>query len=452
MDCADKSLQDFGRLLKIKKRDSDSQHTTTSPAPTRADFGVDFGTRFTKVVLQLPHLEKRQQLALGSARDGLHPARIAIYDDIAYPPDITPPPDASWVDYLKMRLFQHGEVAFGDGTPRPLAEIAALAALYLAGVFRLAQSAAQATGHLRQDNVQWFGQLGVAVQTYDSPDLKLFEEVADIAWAWKDRPPSPIAINILLDEYAATKRSRPPREERKVAVAPELVAAISHIASRPDAPEGLYAFLDIGGGTLDGTVFSLRRGPQATVFILSAEVAPLGTIAAAQKISTSRKSINAAETRLITGKLTPTDEIKLNEFRLEVHSFLRKIFIEASKKSPLDNFQTLQTDLDRALNTGDYKTIPILLSGGGATSVWYKTAIETLNMRQQLIGRLPTRVVPKPNGWAEEQYPRFVVANGLSNRNLQLRHEYRLPTDLPYAPELPEWRPPFKSPVSQDFV
>ena len=56
-------------------------------------------------------------------------------------------------------------------------------------------------------------------------------------------------------------------------------------------------------------------------------------------------------------------------------------------------------------------------------------------MRQWLVGKFKTRVIPRPAGWIEDNYPRFVIANGLSNRELQLRHNWRLPTDIPGPPD-----------------
>ena len=143
---------------------------------------------------------------------------------------------------------------------------------------------------------------GVPVKTYASTDLGVFEEMAAVAWVWKDEAPAQRPIDDLVASYVKARDNRPTCEESPIVVAPELVTAISHVAFRSDAPEGLYALLDIGGGTLDGTVFELRRTPRPAVDILAAQVEPLGAIAIARRICSRTSGIEAAEQRLIAGR------------------------------------------------------------------------------------------------------------------------------------------------------
>jgi hypothetical protein len=438
---------------------SDGRLSSTSPvsqrgAEIRPYLGIDFGTRFTKVVIHLPHLDTRAPLSLGPDGTALHPSRLAIRDGIAFPPDVSAPPDAEWIDYLKMRLFTGGQAEFDEGRGRSREEIAALAALYLAGVLRLAQTSTfNLTRRLRGVNVRWSAQVGVPTKTYDSTDLGVFEDVAAVAWAWKDEPPVPRPLDDVVASYVRARDSRLSREESPIVAAPELVATISHLAFRSDAPEGLYALLDIGGGTLDGTVFELRRAPRVTVDILAAQVEPLGTIPIARRISSGAGGVEVAEKRLVAGRLTELDEQKLSGLEEKVSCVLRKVIAEAVRKRPAHDFVTLgPSNLDGHLRTRDYRPINVLLAGGGATSGWYKGVFERLDMRNWRVGSLKTQVIPRPRGWSEDNYPRFVVANGLSNRDLQLRAAYQLPTDIPEAPIPPDWKIKVDSPISKDLV
>jgi hypothetical protein len=460
-------LRDLSRALRgdvpsdLKKasESTDNRAPSTSPesgagAKIRADLGVDFGTRFTKVVMHLPHLDTRTPLLLGSDGATLHPARLAVRDRVVFPPDVPTPPDAMWIDYLKMRLSTGGGSAFDEGRRWSRDEIAALSALYLAGVLRLAQASAFNSGRLpRSANVRWFAQVGVPAKTYDSTDLTVFEEMAAVAWAWKDEAPAPRPIDDLFSSYVRARGNRRSREESPIIVAPELIAAISHVASRPDAPEGLYVLLDIGGGTLDGTVFDLRRTPRPAVDILAAQVEPLGTIPIAQQIASGVSGVEDAEQRLVAGGLTKADEQRLRSLEKKVQRVLRKVVAEAVIKRPKLDFVSLgPSNLDSRLRIGGYRPINVLLAGGGAISGWYTGVFEHLDMRQWLVGKLKTRVIPRPAGWIEDNYPRFVIANGLSNRELQLRHNWRLPTDIPDSTPLPDWTPPTDSPNSKDYV
>lgn len=415
-------------------------------------FGIDFGTRFTKVSAHLPHLDRRVTLALGSPGQRLLPSRIAIADGRAYPPDLQPPGDAVWVDYLKMRLASGGAIAFGASAPRQPDQTKALAALYLAGVLRLGERACREANLLHGGGLRSFAQVGVPVQAYDSPDLAVFEEVCAVAWKWKHEEPTPRHLGELVDDYCKVVPTRLARSESPISVVPELVAAIAHIASRRDAPEGLYAFLDIGGGTLDGTVFRLARTPIPQVTIYSAEVAQLGTVAVAQLLA-GDGGVEAAEQRLISGRLTPADERILGGVELEVRRVLHKVVARAAAKTSVLDFVALGgSDLDRKMRKGAYATIPVMLAGGGSASSWYANAFKRLDMRQRLIEDFRMRVVPRPPDSKEDEYPRFVVAHGLSSRDLELRHRYVLPSDVPNADPLPERQQVFDSAASKDAV
>ena len=291
------------------------------------------------------------------------------------------------------------------------------------------------------------------VKTYASTDLGVFEEMAAVAWVWKDEAPAQRPIDDLVASYVKARDNRPTREESPIVVAPELVAAISHVAFGSDAPEGLYALLDIGAGTLDGTVFELRRTPRPAVDILAAEVEFLGTIAIARRICSQTSEIEAAEQRLIAGRLTEFDKRELARLKKGVELVLHKVIAQAVKKRPKLGFVTLGPyNLDSRLRTGSYQSINVLLAGGGATSRWYAHVFESLDMHNWAVGRFKTRVIPRPIGWLEDNYPRFVVANGLSNPTLQLRGDYKLPADILDAPPLPEWESRIESPITKDSV
>lgn len=417
-----------------------------------AHLGIDFGTRFTKVVLRAPHVGLSVPLSLGSEARPLFPSRVAVLGDQVYPPDLAPPAGATFVDYLKMRLTLGAGGVFGARhTSRD--EIAALNACYLAGVLRLAKASAIGTDLIARDaEVRWLAQVGVPAVTYDSPDLARFEDVCTVAWAWQNEAPAACSRSALTQAYNEVLVSRPARQDSPIQVAPELSAAIFHIASRPDAPEGVYAFVDIGGGTLDGTVFTLQRGPTPTVNILSALVKPLGTIPIAAQLAEG-EGFEEAERRLVVGPLTAADRQRLVSMEHRVSSLLHEVIARAVLKLySLDFVSLARSDLDQRMRTNRYHTVPVMLAGGGARSAWYRSTFERLEMRQRAIEGFKVRTVDKPPGVLDEEYARFVVARGLSHGELQLRIDCRLPTEIAMPEPLPTWQCIDDAPTCKDLV
>ncbi len=425
----------------------------SSPSRARnaivATLGIDFGTRFTKVVLQ--NEGSSRALSLGGVL--LLPSRIGFAGGQFYPPDLPTRGAVKWIEYLKMRLVAGSELSFSEGDLIKTEDIRPLAALYLSGVLRLAMEGSFKSGLNRNVEIKWNAQVGVPVKTYGSPDLTTFQEVAGIAWAWKDTVPTPLSMAELHRSYKQAKETLTNPDDLPIGVAPELVAAISHIASRHDAPEGLYALVDIGGGTLDGTSFVLRRNPQVSVDILAAEVKSLGTVPICHALSEVGEPIDKIEQNLISSTLSASDQKKLFDHSEKVASVLRFVLATAIKKQPGLGFITWGLNkLDKAVGAAKYRPVDVLLAGGGAPSAWYRTAFKRLDMKSWAIDPLRPQVIPKPMDWRDDTYPRFVVANGLSNRELLIRYRWTLPDDNKPHEGPPERKPPIEQPITKDMI
>lgn len=450
------SVSDSSKLSSTKppqSAPSAANKSGSSPSRTRsaivATLGIDFGTRFTKVVLQSEGSSR--PLSLGGVL--LLPSRIGFADGQFYPPDLQTRGAVKWIEYLKMRLMAGSELSFSEGDHIKAEDVRPLAALYLSGVLRLATEASFKSGLNRNVEIKWNAQVGVPVKTYGSPDLATFQEVAGVAWAWKDSVPTPQSMADLHRSYKQAKEALANPDDLPIGVAPELVAAISHIASRRDAPEGLYALIDIGGGTLDGTSFVLRRSPQVSVDILAAEVKSLGTVPICHALSQAGEPIDKIEQNLISRILSAPDQRKLFDHSEKVASVLRFVLALAIKKRPGLGFITWGLNkLDKAVGAAKYRPVDVLLAGGGAPSAWYQTAFKKLDMKAWAIDPLRPQVIPKPMDWRDDTYPRFVVANGLSNRELLIRYRWTLPDDNKPQEDPPERKPPFEQPTSKEMI
>jgi hypothetical protein len=256
--------------------------------------GIDFGTRYTKVALSLPHIDRREVLSFGSLQR-LLPARVLI-DDAARVAAFKAEPNARierTIDYLKVRLANPSSVAFGTsmsiGTVNLPEAVEPLSAYFLARVFDLSVRTARRAFPQELDvarSVNWSANVGVPVKHCDGDALEIFQKVACVAWEWAWRPslPQSPTVHDLIRRYERTAKAIVGRE-LAVNVSPELAAALVHFAEQRNTPEGLYVFVDVGGGTVDGSVCRLSRSIEGSRFeILSADVDEIGTMAIAREL------------------------------------------------------------------------------------------------------------------------------------------------------------------------
>jgi len=444
--------------------------------PVDAYIGIDFGTRFTKVALHLPHVDLRTIVALGDRAERLLPSKLAVgSDSLVYPPEIVPASISEEFEYLKMRLAEPGGTTFGP-TPRlsgPKAHLCvkALSAFFVASVIRMAQRASRKDPKLGISRpVSWLVNVGVPVQHCDSRAKSIFEEMCAVAWLWKDEEARPADLNEIVAKYEASVGLLAGAwDSLPIRVVPELTAALAHFGEDRNTAPGLYAFLDIGGGTLDGSAFLLKRGPDGSEFnIYAAEVDSLGTMAVAQHTlrrmgqgqSTGKQhqsTLERLEKQIILGGKSPL--VSMSEIERKVQVLLHKVVAGTRSKYPnlhfSDDFYTPVPRL-RALANPTHPTIPIFLAGGGARSNWYqelfRRTCKDFNQHQYGVGGYEVRLLPRPPGTNDDDYPRFVIALGLTSRRLGW-DPYQLPSETPDPPKPPEWRPPGGgAPISKDML
>jgi hypothetical protein len=416
-----------------------------------AILGVDFGTRYTKVALSLPHIERREILSFGSM-GRLLPSRLVI-DDRGYVAGIRPRPGTQVeksIEYLKIRLANPQSEAFGVsmsvGSVTLPDAIKALSAYFLAIVFKVSISAAR--GLLPQEldinrAINWSANVGVPVKHCDGEALGIFREVARVAWEWASRaPPQPLTAGDLVRRYDETSLAITDRE-MPVSVAPELAAGLVHFAEQRNTPEGLYAFVDVGGATVDGSIFRLSRTPEGSRFeILSAEVDELGTMAVARQLVASAylSMSDTVEKPIIFGGVEPKPILQItSETEKRIQAAFARVVGEARKKLPGEHFESLSNTLIRTrpgLNKPLLPIIPVYMAGGGCGSEWYRQLIARVHGDFQHekwgVGGYEIQTVPPPVGVVDDDYPRFVIALGLTSQSLHFE-KYLLPSQIRIA-------------------
>jgi|GEM_PF-3684513 len=430
-----------------------------APRPRRTlvfNLGIDFGTRFCKVCYRDIGREQSGVVMFGA--DGgewewaLIPAVVWLdargQVSLAAAEAGASTGEARRVDYLKMRLAaldeqQPDDFAWLAPVPRldsPLV-IEAVCAFLLGGIVRRAQAWVMRAKAQRMEgyDVRWTGNVCVPVQYCDSPALQRFERVFRAGWVMADDEsfPATIPLDALQQWYEATCEEI--HEQAKVIHChshPEIAAAVRSFVSSRQARDGVYIFMDVGSGTLDGVSFRFRRD-QGTTHLNFYEglVRSLGVNALCEKIMRRQGDGRAVEREILERNLLDPDddppEIKILKSEIhEIQTFCATLIMQIKYKDTLvwapDFFDKLtdifQKNLPRA---GRQASLPIFFGGGGYQSHFYvNTVRKTHRARNHHRCDVPPYALvalPCPredeldrHGLPAEEFHRFAVAYGLS--------------------------------------
>jgi len=414
-----------------------------------AVLGIDFGTRFTKVALFLPHINRRVLLTVDGDKR-IVPSRLVLGDDgrLYSTTCGSQTKPKTVIEYLKNRLADPEAGAFGGYVAvgrYQLSEIIRPAcAFYLADILRKAEAAARAAFPTELSSgrpVNWFANVGVPTKYFDSDMVETFREVAAIAWVWRAKPAGSVLPVELTAEYQKTVGTISPRD-MPIQVAPELTAALVHFSEHLNTPSGAFSFFDIGGGTLDGSVFRLRREHESSSFdILSTNVDELGTMAVTRNlVAHAYKSMtDLVERPIIFGGASPEISLAIpKQIERRIQTFFATVIGSAMQKGLYPPSSQLSR---RGLNEAPKPTLPVFVGGGGSRSEWYRglfvrTCEEYGHSAQWGVAGYDVRIVPAPGGIADDDYPRFVIAIGLTSQNLHF-NQYRLPSRYSRNSNLP---------------
>jgi hypothetical protein len=126
--------------------------------------------------------------------------------------------------------------------------------------------------------------------------------------------------------------------------------------------------------------------------------------------------------------------------RANIQQFVRKFVDEARMKRNVDGY----TFAD--LFTGEKIELKFFLAGGGAESGWYRTSILSLDPKDNLafqgIKQLRLETVKRTAGFRGADFPRFVIALGLTCLPDELEEASQfLPSKIKKKPALPEREP-----------
>ena len=426
------------------KSPEDQPRERHSQPTAEINIGIDFGTSFTKVCFRDVGPDQASVVELGSYEQADSPAMIPSTcwlspDGTFYGGTPTSTEEAKTgnrellrVDQLKMRL---AALDLGDEMGRFHKKAGGLdqehiielvSVCFLSNVLWHARRWIQSNRPelLRGRKAIWSANIGVPVRIYDSPAIHRFGRVLEDAWRLQAERSQPVKT---LDE-ARTALARLDREGAVNCFAmPELIAAIDAFVTSPGARDGMYVFMDVGGGTLDGVSFHYERlQGEPKVRVYSAIITALGVEGIAHRRD---KKVEEFKRKL----LSEEQQEKLFESlrSVEVRAINKQTagVIMGAKRLDPQFFRHLQQQHDWQLGLKkeggpkDPNELGIFFGGGGKDSWFYRASVTETYMGHRLdradIPPFRLLEVPKAEnlhlgGVEESKFHRFSIAYGLT--------------------------------------
>lgn len=247
--------------------------------------GVDFGTSSTKIAARLPYEAGSPAYAVPVppfAQAEGHPylwaSRLWLASDGAF--SLSPLPGAAVCCALKAGLMAN---------PRGpvMSAMAAQANAEEATCAFLALQVRQARGWLateramsmQRGRVTWSYNFGFPAASLNNSSLRdRYQRCIAAALSLADHPVDVTLATTRAALAAAASCDTGQLERAHAALIPEIAAAVSGFANSTMLDDGLYAIVDVGGGTVDCCTFNLYKGRDgaARCPIFAAEVAMLG--------------------------------------------------------------------------------------------------------------------------------------------------------------------------------
>jgi hypothetical protein len=431
--------------------------------PIDVILGVDFGTRFTKICYRILDGSDPQVVEID-----IHGEPTAIIDSVLWIDPETQfissakrplKPTIEPLNYLKMLLRQEqfaGDQAIlqHDWMKPTNITIRSLSAYLLYQMLRRCILAVEANdARFKSQPVNWTLNLSIPTQYADDGFIPVFREVGAVSLLWAIDHDLPLLAPDVTTIRRRYELDRPQAEETMdVSVFPEIVAALHEFIKRPQTPEGIHGFLDVGAGTLDACIFRIKRNTEEVLaVVLSAAVDSLGAAAVSARASHDNPFAkrDAVEAALVQSEpLEETTSGRLKDASGRIKFFFAGLVLGATRNmpgglglvhDPIEIYD--EKSRDRELN----RSFDVHTTGGGAKSWWYKTHIEEKyaegNFRSLWV--IPWKLKPlEPAQKFDRErhdYGRHVIAWGLTAESDDLEElMVVLPSELNPGEKLPD--------------
>ena len=306
-------------------------------------------------------------------------------------------------------------------------------------VGHIQKSILESRGELPSRGVNWFLNVGAPVAHCHS-NISAFQEVAAVAFEWARKThQTKMKLSDLCLSYQATLLKLD-LISSPASIVPELTATLHEFVKDPNRADNLYGLFDVGGGTLDGTIFRVNRsGIGVPLVIHAASVDSLGTIAISRTMLAEMfsKLPQYIEAPLLGADEAPSIALPLTEvlaFREkqsiynEIQNLVASVIFK-TKKHLYGELFSPRLDVNQKENP----PLRIFLSGGGATSGWYKSCIERSysdrGMHAWGLTGMRAEIVGPPGDYKHSDYAQFINRPGIRRFSAALV-DARLPKQI----------------------
>lgn len=396
--------------------------------PIQLVIGLDFGTSFSKVIV-------------GEAR-----VRYAVpFDGYAFGENALLLPSALCVlpgmDKCILGAKEQGGSLY-DNLKMPLiernfsGEVQLRAAAFLALIFRHTRHwLFDAHGSIYKDReIEWFVNVGLPTDSYDDEKLtSAYLRIVRSAWHTSVMPGDvtlQAAFDCLARDNASGERVRgglagPLLPNDRINAFPEFAAQLAGYVRSARRRDGLHVTVDVGGGTLDVTVFNVHQSDGEDVYpIFARKVAPLGV--RYLSIARSRGLDDLVSEALSPFVDLPSDaefrkrfRITKDELRKADQPFRRRVEGVVAEPLRYTKQQRYPGAPQWRVGSSRYgEPLPGFFCGGGVLSEFYADLLHKFEGRRPPL-RLRSSPLPIPDdleapGMMSRDYARLAVAYGLS--------------------------------------
>ena len=411
------------------------------------NLGVDFGTRFTKVCARSDGIGTTVVDFGGNGLDGmLTQSAIVLGGDgkISVPSPGDPDVSENRIAYLKMALADRGDLDVNADSKRKPKESKyleqALSGIFIAEVVRRSKEWILDSwkDEIGGREVTWSANVGLPVEHFEKDDVRArFQEAIAVGWDWAETGIPQGKVTEILDAYENCAARKEP-DASYCQTIPEIAAAIYSFATSREAAPGIYAYFDIGGGTMDGVVFNLMRegGVVKTIFF-SGQVGVLGVDWIAESVcerianSVDKNfSLEQAKSFLFVERNDVVDRV-INDYTDKITKFAAGIIYKGKRKDTRRNWRESKVQnipngrtLRNFWKDRNVDPLIVFVGGGGNASPVYLHALDSAyhangGLKNFGIPPFSLEEVPAPpdlmmQSADSSEYHRFLIAYGLS--------------------------------------